>query len=179
MVPAFMLSLLGRQRQLLGARFSERYPSNWLVWEPGPWRPARSETTSNSEATQLPTSVPFARPAGDDALCFELKRAVCELTVGRGTENHIVVNDLTVSRGQLRLEFVNGSWRVLTTHLVMVDGQPIGPQGALLKNASAIVIGAVRLTFYEAEGFLLRLSGAADSNAPALAGNLSPGTRIR
>jgi hypothetical protein len=161
MVPAFMLSLLNRQRQLLGAKFFERYPSNWLVWEPGPWRPARSESTSNTESTQLPSPVPFAGPAGDDALCFELKRAVSELTVGRSTENHIVVNDLTVSRAQLRLEFAGGKWRVLTENLVMVDGQPVGTQGALLANASVIVIGAVRLTFYEPEGFLQRLELAA------------------
>lgn len=63
-----MLSLLGRQRQLLGARFSERYPSNWLVWE-----------------------------------------------------------------------------------------QLVGSQGALLKNASSIVAGDVRMTVYEPEGFLQRL----------------------
>jgi hypothetical protein len=152
-----MLSLLGRQRQLLGARFLERYPSNWLVWEPGPWRPARSTTTSDTEATQLPTPVPFARPTGDDALCFELKRVASELMVGRGTENHIVVNDLTVSRAQLHLEFAQEKWRVHTKVLVMTDGLPVGPEGAVLKNASVMVIGDVRLTFYEPEGFLVRL----------------------
>lgn len=157
-VPAFMLSLLGRQRLLLGARFLERYPSNWLVWEPGTWRPARSESTSNTEATQLPTATgPTVRPVGDDALCFELKRRPAELQLGRGTDNQIVVNDLTVSRAQLQLTFVGGAWRVHTQVLVMVDGLPVGAEGAALKNASALVIGDVRLTFYEPEGFLVRL----------------------
>lgn len=157
-VSAFMLSLLNRQRQLLGARFFERYPSNWLVWEPGPWRPARSVLTSNTEATQLPTPAPVARPVGEDALCFELKRAVSALTVGRGSENQIVINDLTVSREQFRLEFsADQKWRVHSKGPLTVDGQPVGPQGALLKNASSIVVGDVRMTFYEPDGFPHRL----------------------
>lgn len=162
---AFMLSLLNRQRQLLGAKFAERYPSDWLVWEPGPWRPARSESTSYAEATQLPTHLPFTRPLGDDALCFELKRVPCELTVGRGSENNIVINDLTVSRLQIYLEFANQQWRVRTTSQVTVDGKPVGAEGALLKNGASIVIGDVRVTFYEPQGFLLRLQ--APSGKPA------------
>ena len=156
-VSAFMLSLLGRQRQLLGARFSERYPSNWLVWEPGVWRPARSETTSNTELTQLPAPLAFSRPLGDDALCFELKRVASTVTVGRGTENSIVLNDLTVSRTQFHLEFADGKWWLRTQSQVAVDGQLVGSQGALLKNASSIVAGDVRMTVYEPEGFLQRL----------------------
>lgn len=157
-VPAYMLSLLGRQRQLLGERFFERYPSNWLVWEPGVWRPARSESTSNTEATQLPTPVPLPRPRGDDALCFELKRvAQAELTVGRGTDNAIVVNDLTVSRAQLHLTFTGVLWRVRSSSAMTLNGLPVGEQGAPLVNAAALVIGDVRMTFYEPQGFLARL----------------------
>lgn len=168
-VPAYMLSLLGRQRQLLGARFFERYPSNWLVWEPGRWRPARSESTSNTEATQLPTPAPMARPLGDDALCFELKRVEkSDLTVGRGTDNHIVVNDLTVSRAQLHLTFADGLWRVSSSNPMTVDGQPVGSQGLTLKNAAALELGDVRMTFYEPQGLLQRLQGA-DKVAPGAA----------
>ena len=155
--PAYMLSLLGRQRQLLGARFSTRYPSNWLVWEPGAWRPARSPSTSNVESTQLPTPVPAARPVSEDALCFELKRLEASLTVGRSTENQIVVNDLTVSREQLFLEFAQQHWRLRSIGPVTVDGQPVGLNGALLKNEAVVGIGDVRMTFYEPEGFLRRL----------------------
>ncbi|MDP1826941.1 MAG: FHA domain-containing protein [Archangium sp.] len=173
-VPAFMLSLLGRQRLLLGARFLERYPSNWLVWEPGTWRPARSESTSNTEATQLPTGGPTVRPVGDDALCFELKRRPTDLQLGRATDNQIVVNDLTVSRTQLHLTFADGTWRVHTQVLVMVDGLPVGAEGAVLKNASVVVIGDVRLTFYEPEGFLVRLQHDPAKGALPLPAAISP-----
>lgn len=156
-VAAYMLSLLSRQKLLLGDRFFERYPSNWLVWEPGHWKPARSESTSNTEATQLPTSMPFSRPLGDDALCFELKRVNSDLAVGRGTENQIVLNDLTVSRTQLHLEFAAGQWRVRSAIGVSVDGVQVGVAGAVFKNGSTLIIGNVRMTFYEPEGFGKRL----------------------
>jgi hypothetical protein len=167
-VAAFMLSLLNRQRLLLGPKFCERYPSSWLVWEPGPWRPARSVLTSNTEATQLPTSASAARPVGEDALCFELKRVAGQVLVGRGSENHIVVNDLTVSREQFRLEFgADQKWRVHTGGPLTLDGQSVGLPGAVLKNASLLVIGDVRMTFYEPEGFPLRLEAARKQPAPA------------
>ena len=165
-----MLSLLSRQRQLLGPRFSSRYPSNWLVWEPGAWRPARSEATSNVESTQLPTPVPAARPVSEDALCFELKRVEASLTMGRSTENQIVVNDLTVSREQLFLEFAAGQWRLRTLGPVTVDGRVVGPEGALLTNEASVAIGDVRMTFYEPEGFLRRLeTESGKTSAPTAA----------
>ena len=167
-----MLSLLGRQRQLLGPRFSSRYPSNWLVWEPGPWRPARSEATSNVESTQLPT--PAARPVSEDALCFELKRVEASLTMGRSTENQIVVNDLTVSREQLFLEFAAGQWRLRTLGPVTVDSRVVGPEGALLTNEARVTIGDVRMTFYEPEGFLRRLEAeSGKTSTPAAAGAIA------
>lgn len=175
-VAAYMLSLLARQRALLGDRFLERYPSNWLVWEPGVWRPARSASTSNTEQTQLPTPVPFSRPSGDDALCFELKRVAADLTVGRGTENAIVVNDLTVSRTHLHLDFAADKWTVRTTSQVTVDGKPVGANGAPLVNGSVIGVGDVRLTFYEPKGFAARLQPQA---APPPPGVRPPGSTHR
>jgi pSer/pThr/pTyr-binding forkhead associated (FHA) protein len=175
-VAAYMLSLLARQRALLGDRFLERYPSNWLVWEPGVWRPARSASTSNTEQTQLPTAMPNTRPSGDDALCFELKRVASDLTVGRGTENAIVVNDLTVSRTHLHLEFAADKWTLKTTSQVTVDGKPIGLSGALLMNGAVIGIGDVRMTFYEPKGFNLRLQ---PQTPPPSVGVRPPGSTHR
>ena len=158
-VSAFMLSLLGRQHQLLGARFFELHASDWLVWEPGPWRPARSILTSNTEATQLPTAAQPARPVGEDALCFELKQVEnVMMTVGRGSENHIVINDLTVSREQFVLELAHKTWRVRSRGTPLtVGGVPVTEDGAVLKNNSVILVGDVRITFYTPEGFPRRL----------------------
>ena len=156
---AYLLSLLGRQRRLLGDKFFERHTADWLVWEPGPWRPARSILTSNIEATQHPSEAEPPRPEGEDALCFELKQVPgVSLTVGRGTECHIVVNDLTVSREQFLLEFTEQTWRVRPNGAPLsVDGTPVGPEGSALRNASVIAAGDVRLTFYTPDGFPARL----------------------
>lgn len=165
---AFMLSLLGRQRQLLGASFFERYPSDWLVWEPGPWRPSRSILTSNTESTQLPTHHESPRPAGEDALCFELKHATgASVSVGRGTENQIVINDLTVSREQFVLEFDGRSWVVRSKGTPLtVDGKPVGAAGLPLSNGSVIGAGDVRMTFYSPDGFPKRLEQEGKKGAP-------------
>ena len=96
---------------------------------------------------------------GEDALCFELKQVEnAVMTVGRGSENHIVINDLTVSREQFALEFSQKAWRVRSRGTPLtVDGSPVGEAGAALKNASVILVGDVRLTFYTPEGFPRRL----------------------
>jgi hypothetical protein len=154
-----MLSLLSRQRQLLGARFFERYPSDWLVWEPGSGRPARSMFTSNTEVTCRPSVVEPDRPEGGDAMCFELKQVPgAMLSAGRATENEIVVNDLTVSREQFVLQFDGHQWLVRTKGTpVSVDGVLVAEAGAPVKNGSSITAGDVRLTFYGPDGFPERL----------------------
>jgi len=157
--PAYRLSLLSRQRQVLGARFFERYPSDWLVWEPGPWRPARSMFTSNTEATHQPSAPGPARPEGEDAMCFELKQVTgVSLSAGRATENDIVVNDLTISREQFVLQFDGHRWLVHGKGTpVSVDGVAVEAAGAPVKNGSLITAGDVRLTFYGPDGLPVRL----------------------
>lgn len=157
--PAYMLSLLGRQRQLLGARFFEAYLSDWLVWEPGPLHRARSILTSDTEVTHLPSAAEPLRPVGEDALCFELKQlAGASLIVGRGSENDIVVDDLTVSREQFTLHYAEAKWVVHAKGSALsVDGQPVGAEGAALNNGSVITAGDVRMTFYGKDGFPQRL----------------------
>lgn len=157
-VSAFMLSLLGRQHQLLGKGFFERYPSDWLVWEPGPSRPSRI-LTSNSDHTLNPSGPSVHVPADEDPLCFELKRSAgASLTAGRATENDLVLNDLTISREQFVLQLLDKAWQVQARgSMVSVDGEPVGAQGLPLRNGAVIAAGNARLTFYSPEGFPQRL----------------------
>lgn len=153
-----MLSLLARQHELLGMSFFDRYPSDWLVWEQGPWRPSRSILTNNTETTIQPSS-PQPPRTGQDAMCFELKRVPSSVvTLGRGSENQIVINDLTVSRSQFVLEFVSSAWLVRRQGTPLkVQDVPVGHEGAPLENGFVITAGAVRLTFYLGRGFPARL----------------------
>ena len=99
-------------------------------------------------------------PADDDALCFELKRvAGSSLSAGRGSENELVLNDLTISREQFVLQLTGKSWQVRArTSAVSVDGEPLGSEGLSLRSGAVISAGNARLTFYSPEGFPLRLA---------------------
>jgi len=157
-VPAYMLSILHRQQLLLKDGFVTRYPLDWLIWEPGPWRPARSELESNLESTQLPGSERPARPTGEDAICFQLKLPTDGdlLSVGRATTNDVVINDLTASREQFSLQWRAGAWYLAAANgVVTVDGQPVDAQVAL-RSGAAIVLGDVRATLLGASDMAVR-----------------------
>ena len=155
-VSTYMLSLLGRQHLLLGGQFFERYRSAWLVWESGPRRPSRA-LHGNTETTLLPTQAPNA--AVSDAVCFELKQEPnATVTVGRSSDNELVLNDLTVSREQFVLEFIDRVWRVRSRGTPLrVENVAVEAEGVVLMNGSVIVAGDVRMTFYSPEGFPTRL----------------------
>lgn len=161
-VPAYMLSILHRQQLLLKDGFVTRYPLDWLVWEPGPWRPARSVLESNLESTQLPGSEQPARPTGEDAICFQLKlpKDGDLLRVGRSTTNDIVINDLTASREQFSLRWHEGAWQLAAARgVVTVDGQPVDGQVGPLKSGAAIALGDVRATLLSANDMVVRAAG--------------------
>ncbi|MDP3503381.1 MAG: FHA domain-containing protein [Myxococcales bacterium] len=158
-VPAYMLSILHRQQLLLKEGFVTRYPLDWLIWEPGPWRPARSVLESNLESTQLPGSEQPARPTGEDAICFQLKLPTDGdlLRVGRSTTNDIVINDLTASREQFSLRWHEGAWMLEAAHgVVTVDGQPVEEQLGPLRSGAAIALGDVRATLLNANDMTAR-----------------------
>lgn len=167
-VPAYMLSILHRQHLLLkDESFLARYPLDWLVWEPGPWRPARSQLESNLESTQLPGSEMPARPTGEDAICFQLKLAKGAdlLKVGRATTNDVVINDLTASREQFALRWHDGWFLSAARGVVTVDGQPVDGVAGPLKSGVPIALGDVRATLLSAQDMALRAAGFS-SKAP-------------
>lgn len=157
-VPAYMLSILHRQQQLLKDGFLERYPTDWLVWEPGPWRPARSVLESNLESTQLPRRDTENRPVGNDAICFQLKLPKDSdlLKVGRATTNHLVINDLTASREQFSLRLDKGRWYLVNPQgQLTVNGAPVG-EVAELKSGSRIALGDVAMSLLSAADLAAR-----------------------
>jgi hypothetical protein len=156
-VPAFLLSILHRQHLVLKNEFLSRYPSDWLVWEPGPWKPARSVLESNLEQTKKPGE-DEPRPAGQDAMCFQLKLApgASQLKVGRATTNDLVINDLTVSREQFMLRLEKDQYALVVMHgRVIVDGVEATPR-ASLRSGSSIQFGGVKLTLLSAAEFAER-----------------------
>ena len=166
---AYMLSLLVRQYLFPTEAFQTRYPSSWLIWEPGTWRPARTTLEGDSTTTRHAEERSPTRPVGTDALCFELKNGpgAARHTVGRSSESGIFINDLTLSREQLQLYFEGGKWNVsvdpAATAPTVLDGRPF-PAGsvAALHDGASIAAGEVLFTFYDLKGFLARLKLEAD-----------------
>jgi hypothetical protein len=67
---------------------AHRCARDWLVGEPGPWKPARSVLESNIEATVLPSPKPLQGPDGNDASCFELKLPKGVSSLGGARDHH-------------------------------------------------------------------------------------------
>ncbi|MBM4777142.1 MAG: FHA domain-containing protein [Archangiaceae bacterium] len=165
---SFGFSILQRQRQLLGPRFAERYPHDWLIWEAGPWRPATTRAARDTESTRLPDSAGPARPVGEDFLCFVLDESRSPVHVGRATTNDIAINDLTASRDQFVFDFEHGRWWVRSLQPgALLDGADLGEQRMAIASQSRLTVGAVFLTFLSSADLIRRLA-TAESAQPAL-----------
>jgi hypothetical protein len=158
-VKAYMLSLLAVRRATLQAEFLSKFPSAWLVWEPGVWQPTTGKTSQ--ESTRI-TSLNAAmdRPVGGDALCFELPRGAT-LKVGRATGCDVLINDATVSREHLWLEPLAEGWSARAqpgASSTLLNGQPLA-LGAVqpLRPGNALRLGDVTLTYLDAPGLAARL----------------------
>lgn len=160
---AFLTSLLVKRRDAMGVeRFVEKHPGAWLVWEPGKWNPAPSAEESDAQATQR-ASRSTARPLKGDALVFVLDpEPPRDLVLGRSSEAHVLVNDMTVSREHLRLTCDAAGWAVSAIAPTTLDDEPLFA-GRLtpLSNGARLACGDVRFTFYDSTGFLERLTASA------------------
>ena len=165
MTRALLLSLLSRQCLLLKPpAFRERYPHGWLVWESGVWNvPEVGEElgTTRVPAREIADCLPES-----DVLCFELAPARKELTLGRSTENDIVINDATVSRTHLRASFDGERWWVeplpdsaeVTLNGIQLERGRKTP----LENGEKIRIGDVTLTYHTVDSFVARVQTQAE-----------------
>lgn len=156
-VPSFWMSILRRQALMLGDAFANRYAHDWLVWEAGSWLPATSREKSDVLETVLPGTEKALRPTASDAVCYALwpDASTGELLIGRATTNHLILNDLTVSRLAFRLQPVDG-WRLVPeSPNVSLPGASDGP--VTLVSGQLVRVGDVRLTFLSARALLERL----------------------
>lgn len=140
--------------------FKRVHPHDWLLWEPGAWRPSKPATIV------VPTPAP--QPTGGEALALALDLDGPEqtaVTLGRGEECDLQINDGTLST--LHLLFmpgISGGWTVRDaqskngTRVGNVALTPGVPQA--LSNATQIFAAQVALTYYTPAGLLARLRAA-------------------
>ena len=155
---SYLLSWLKRKHA--GATpeaFAAAEPARWLVWEAGPWRPP----TRSHETIVAQPGMPRLDAGESLAIQLVARDGGAVVTLGRGAENDLVVDDATLSRAHLRLERgADGGWTVRdlgSSNGTRVDGARLGDAAAPLHSGSTIEAGAVRLTFYDPSGLHARL----------------------
>ncbi|HUL60960.1 MAG TPA: FHA domain-containing protein [Anaeromyxobacteraceae bacterium] len=159
---SYLLSWLSKKHR--GATleaFAAAEPSSWVVWEAGPWRPpTRSRDTIVSQPD-------MPRLESGESLAIQLvaRDGGTSVTLGRDAENDVVIDDATLSRAHMRFErAAGGSWTVRdlgSSNGTRVDGVKLREEAAPVRSGSSIEAGAVRLTFYDPAGLLLRLRAVA------------------
>jgi hypothetical protein len=159
-VRSYLLSwLTNKYASLSMDAFVRDQRAEWLVWEAGPWRPPARTGETLFAGGQPPVG---GSSSSGESLAIELAPKDGEVTIGRGSGNDVVIDDATLSRVHLRLDrdAMGTGWRVRdagSSNGTKVNGQKVGTDPVPLENGTAIEGGAVRLTFYEAEGMWLRL----------------------
>ncbi|MDX2008866.1 MAG: FHA domain-containing protein [Myxococcaceae bacterium] len=146
MIAPLSLSVLYRQRMLLGAGFLEKYPHPWLIWESGPGRPSEGPAPDVLE-TRTPRQAGPARTPSHEPIAFPLAGAR-PLRVGRATSNDLVVDDVTVSRELGRLRCEGDKW---------FFDRVSPPVTIPLSSGLALSHGEVWFTFLSAADLLARL----------------------
>ena len=143
----------------------------WNVPEPG----------EELGATRLPSRDIADCLPQSDVLCFELVPPASGGTVrlGRSSDNHVVINDATVSREHLVLGHDGERWWVEPVEgcaRAEINGIPMDrAHRTPLVNGASLRIGDVALTFHTVDGFLTRIQGHAERLARMA--ESSPGTR--
>lgn len=164
-IQALMISMLARQLTLAQENFLTRYPSCWLLWEPGEWSVPGSGVDVNVAETQASRGGLEQRPLNGDALCFSLKVPPgTALNVGRAADNEIILSDMTVSRLHARLELEAGRWLLTplsTTKKTVIAGKvaSVGKPVAL-QSGEQVQLGSVNVTFYDPASFKARVASS-------------------
>jgi hypothetical protein len=143
--------------------FKKAHPHDWLLWEPGSWKPPGSTTLVGPGLTTTPTP---GRPTGEAlALALEPKKDGSQLTLGRGGECDAVINDGTLSTLHLVfMQSAGGVWTVRdagSRNGSSIDGIKLQPGTPMpLKTGCKLTAAGVAFTFYGPAGMLQRLKAA-------------------
>ena len=102
MVPEmYVVSALLQRFRADTVAFARELPGCWLVWEPGPWRPA-----TTSKKTMVLTSVKSGHGGAGESLAMHLGTPPVgtRLALGRAEGSQLYINDATLSQAHLVLE---------------------------------------------------------------------------
>ncbi len=138
--------------------FLQQHWHDWLVWEAGAWKPPNKQTVNISR-----DAIRLASPSrAGESLAVALEPGPKGLVLGRAHESDLVINDGTLSGHHLTFrQLGDDEWTVEDAHSkngTRLDGDVLTPGApVLLRDGTKIDAAHVSLTYYTAEGMLLRL----------------------
>ncbi len=160
---SFLLSALGKRfKDADATALRVAHPNDWLVWEPGSWKPPRAQTlTFAAPAADQPKEEP--KQKAGEALALALESKGRALTLGRAEDCDIVINDGTLSGLHLRLSPAPaGGWTVEdlgSRNGSMLDGQRLLPQRpSPLRDGAKLAAAHCLFTFYTPAGLWKRIT---------------------
>jgi hypothetical protein len=145
------------RRLIVEPTFRELWRVPVLVWE------STGHVADSAEVT-LP-GMPPARPRVGEPLVFEVRKApealnaVAGITLGRTSNNDLVIPDESVSRfhGILQLDDGSGQWSLVdagSRNGTFVRGDRLKPNVRFaLGEAESLVLGSVAVRFFQPEAF--------------------------
>src|SRR5947199_8831142 len=158
---SFLISILAQKFKDADLEtFKRQHPHDWLLWEPGTWKPPGRATL-----VIPPEQMKAVANKSGEGLAFVMvpkKAGANQLSLGRGDECDIAINDGTLSSMHLVfMQLAGGVWTVRdagSRNGSSVDGLKLEagkPQP--LRNGARILAAQVSLTYYTPAGLLVRL----------------------
>jgi hypothetical protein len=165
---SYLLSVVIKKLEQLGPDgFAKANSHDWVVWEPGSWQPAQRAGTvlvRTKETGSKPLEEPKGPPKSGESLLFALLNRAGErapVSLGRGEECDLVVNDGTLSQVHLLFERVADAYTVRDMNSKngsLLDRLPLWPgQAVALTPGGKILAGKVELTFHTTASLIGRL----------------------
>jgi pSer/pThr/pTyr-binding forkhead associated (FHA) protein len=139
-------------------------PFDWLVWEPGQWRPARQNVETVMGMPQMTAANAAATPEepkeGESlVMALEPRRDKKDLTLGRSGCD-LIIDDRTLSSHHLSFNFDEHHWWVYdvgSRNGSLIDGRKLGKDPVRLTAGTRIQAAQVVLTYHTQETMYARL----------------------
>jgi hypothetical protein len=159
---SWLISALALKTQQGGAEALKRLcPFDWLVWEPGQWRPARANLETVMGLPQMTPGQAAEEPKEGESLVIALepRRDKKDVTLGR-TGCDVTIDDRTLSSHHLSFNFDDHHWWVFdvgSRNGSLIDGRKLGKEPVRLQAGARLQAAQVVLTFYTLDTMYARL----------------------
>ena len=159
---SWLISALAQKTQASGGleALKRLCPFDWLVWEPGQWRPARPNIETMMGLPQAPAGSAEVPKEGESlVIALEPRRDKKDVTLGRAGCD-VVIDDRTLSTHHLSFNFDDHHWWVHdvgSRNGSLLDGRKLGKEPVRLTAGNRLQAAQVVLTYYTLDSMYARL----------------------